>query len=145
MRFGGLQALTAFDLTMRPRELVGLIGPNGAGKTTAFNAITGVYAPTEGEVRVAGERVNGMRPHRICVRGVARTFQNVRLFKGLTALDNVRIACHAGCTTGFLSAWWLTPRHFAEERRIAERAGELLEVLGLAHRRHELARNLPYG
>jgi branched-chain amino acid transport system ATP-binding protein len=145
MRFGGLQALTAFDLTMRPRELVGLIGPNGAGKTTAFNAITGVYAPTEGEVRVAGERVNGMRPHRICVRGVARTFQNVRLFKELTALDNVRIACHAGCPTGFLSAWGLTPRHFAEERRIAERAGDFLEVLGLAHRRHELARNLPYG
>jgi branched-chain amino acid transport system ATP-binding protein len=145
MRFGGLRALAAFDLEMRPGELVGLIGPNGAGKTTAFNAITGVYAPTEGDVLVAGERVNGMRPHRICVRGVARTFQNVRLFKELTALDNVRVACHAGCGTGFLAAWWLTPGHFAEEARITARAEEFLEVLGLSHRRHELARNLPYG
>ena len=145
MRFGGLRALTDFDLTMHPGELVGLIGPNGAGKTTAFNAITGVYAPTDGEVWVAGERVNGMRPHRICMRGVARTFQNVRLFKELTTLDNVRIACHAGCRTGFLAAWWLTPGHFAEEERIAARADEFLDVLGLSHRRHELARNLPYG
>jgi branched-chain amino acid transport system ATP-binding protein len=145
MRFGGLRALCDFDLALRPGELVGLIGPNGAGKTTAFNAITGVYAPTEGEVRVCGVRVNGMRPHRICVRGVARTFQNVRLFRELTALDNVRIACHAGSGTGFLAAWWLTPRHFAEEARITGRAEEFLEVMGLAHRRDELARNLPYG
>ncbi len=81
MRFGGLKALSEFDLVMQPGELVGLIGPNGAGKTTAFNAITGVYTPSEGEVRVGGERVNGQRPHQICARGVARTFQNIRLFK----------------------------------------------------------------
>ena len=145
MRFGGLRALADFDLSMLPGELVGLIGPNGAGKTTAFNAITGVYAPTEGDVLVAGERVNGMRPHRICVRGVSRTFQNVRLFRELTALDNVRIACHAGSHTGFLAAWWLTPGHFAEEGRITRRAEEFLEVLSLSHRRDELSRNLPYG
>jgi branched-chain amino acid transport system ATP-binding protein len=145
MRFGGLRALSAFDLALRPGELVGLIGPNGAGKTTAFNAITGVYAPTEGEVLVAGERVNGLRPHRICARGVARTFQNIRLFKDLTALDNVRIACHAGAKSGFLDALFLTPHHRREEARILARAEEFLTVMGLADRRDELSRNLPYG
>ncbi|HYG69645.1 MAG TPA: ABC transporter ATP-binding protein, partial [Anaeromyxobacteraceae bacterium] len=145
MRFGGLKALSAFTLTLEPGELVGLIGPNGAGKTTAFNAITGVYAPTEGEVRVAGARVNGQKPHEICARGVARTFQNIRLFRELTALDNVRIACHAGARSGVLDAVFLTPRHRSEEARILARAEEYLEVMGLAHRRDEVARNLPYG
>ena len=145
MRFGGLRALADFDLAMQSGELVGLIGPNGAGKTTAFNAITGVYAPTGGDVLVCGERVNGMRPHEICVRGVARTFQNVRLFRDLSALDNVRIACHAGSSSGFTSAWLLTPKHEREEARIRQRAEEFLRVMGLAHRVGELARNLPYG
>ncbi len=145
MRFGGLNALAAFDLTMRPGELVGLIGPNGAGKTTAFNAITGVYAPTEGEVRVAGERVNGKKPHEICALGVARTFQNVRLFRELTALDNVRIACHAKAKSGFFDALFLTPRHASEEARIVARAEEYLDVMGLSHRRDEIAKGLPYG
>jgi branched-chain amino acid transport system ATP-binding protein len=145
MRFGGLTALSGFDLSLRPGELVGLIGPNGAGKTTAFNALTGVYAPTEGEVEVGGRRVNGRRPHQICGLGVARTFQNVRLFKELSAFDNVRIACHAGSRSGFTSAWLLTPTHDAEEARIRERADEFLAVMELSHRRAELARNLPYG
>jgi branched-chain amino acid transport system ATP-binding protein len=145
MRFGGLKALSGFSLVMRPRELVGLIGPNGAGKTTAFNAITGVYRPTEGDVRIAGERVNGRRPHEICARGVARTFQNIRLFKELTALDNVRIACHAQATSGFFDALLLTRRHRSEEARIVARAEGYLEVMGLAQRRDEIAKGLPYG
>lgn len=145
VRFGGLKALSTFNLVMRPRELVGLIGPNGAGKTTAFNAVTGVYPPSEGEVRVAGERVNGRRPHEICARGVARTFQNIRLFKELTALDNVRIACHAQATSGFFDALFLTGRHRSEEARIVARAEEYLEVMGLADRRDEIAKGLPYG
>jgi branched-chain amino acid transport system ATP-binding protein len=145
MRFGGLRALAEFNLTMLPGELVGLIGPNGAGKTTAFNAITGVYTPTEGEVQVAGERVNGLRPHQICARGVSRTFQNIRLFKELTALDNVRVACHAGAKSGFFDALFLTRHHRSEEARILQRAEEYLAVMGLAHRRDETARNLPYG
>ncbi len=145
MRFGGLRALSEFDLTMRSGELVGLIGPNGAGKTTAFNALTGVYVPTEGEVRVAGQRVNGLRPHQICIRGVARTFQNIRLFKELSALDNVRIACHAGAESGFFDALLLTGHHRREEQRILERAEAYLEVMGLSARRDEVARNLPYG
>jgi branched-chain amino acid transport system ATP-binding protein len=145
MRFGGLKALSEFTLAMQPGELVGLIGPNGAGKTTAFNAITGVYQPTEGEVRVAGAVVNGKRPHEICTLGVARTFQNIRLFKELTALDNVRIACHARARSGFFHALFLTGRHRSEERRIVARAEEYLAVMGLAHRAAEIAKGLPYG
>ena len=145
MRFGGLKALSEFTLTMQPGELVGLIGPNGAGKTTAFNAITGVYVPTEGEVKVAGARVNDEKPHQICARGVARTFQNIRLFKQLTALDNVCIACYAGAESGFFDALFLTGHHRSEEARILARAEEYLEVMGLSHRRDEVSRNLPYG
>ena len=145
MQFGGLKALADFDLTLQPRELVGMIGPNGAGKTTAFNAITGVYVPTEGEVQVAGQRVNGLRPHQICIRGVARTFQNIRLFRELSALDNVRVACHAGAESGFLDALFLSGHHRREERRILERAEGYLEVMGLSTRRDETARSLPYG
>jgi branched-chain amino acid transport system ATP-binding protein len=145
MRFGGLKALADFNLVMRPGELVGLIGPNGAGKTTAFNAITGVYQPSEGEVKVGGVRVNGRRPHQICARGVARTFQNIRLFRELTALDNVRVACHARAESGFFDALFLTGRHLREEARILARAEEYLEVMGLGSRRDEVSRNLPYG
>ncbi|HET8734427.1 MAG TPA: ABC transporter ATP-binding protein, partial [Anaeromyxobacteraceae bacterium] len=145
MRFGGLRALSDFNLTMEAGELVGLIGPNGAGKTTAFNAITGVYTPTEGEVRVCGELVNAERPHQICARGVARTFQNIRLFRQLTALDNVRIACHSKAHSGFFHALFLTGHHGREEARILARAEEYLEVMGLGHRRDEISKNLPYG
>ena len=145
MRFGGLKALADFDLVLRPGELVGLIGPNGAGKTTAFNAISGVYAPTDGDVKVGGVRVNGMRPHAICGLGVARTFQNIRLFKELTALDNVRIACHAGAKAGFFDALFLSSRHRGEEARILARAREYLGVMGLLHRAGEVAKSLPYG
>ncbi len=145
MRFGGLKALADFSLVLRPGELVGLIGPNGAGKTTAFNAMSGVYSPTEGEVRVGGALVNGKRPHAICGLGLARTFQNIRLFRELTALDNVRIACHAGTKAGFFDALLLTSRHGREEARILARAEEYLAVMGLSHRRDEVAKGLPYG
>ena len=93
IEFGGLRALHGFDLELRQGDLKGLIGPNGAGKTTAFNLLTGVYEPTRGEIRVCGERVNGRKPHEINRLGLARTFQNIRLFRALTALDNVRVAC----------------------------------------------------
>ena len=145
MQFGGLRALAEFDLAMCPGELVGLIGPNGAGKTTAFNAITGVYPPTSGDVLVAGERVNGKKPHQICVRGVARTFQNIRLFKELTALDNVRVACHAGNKAGFTAALFRTARFIEDEEAITARAEKYLEVMGLSGRRDWIAKNLPYG
>ena len=145
MQFGGLKALAEFDLTLLPRELVGLIGPNGAGKTTAFNAITGVYPPSSGDVILNGERVNGRRPHQICIAGIARTFQNIRLFKQLTALDNVRVACHHGRKAGFTASFLRTAGFMADEARITERAETFLEVMGLKDKRDALARNLPYG
>ena len=145
MRFGGLKALSDLNLVMKPRELVGLIGPNGAGKTTAFNAITGVYPPSEGDVFIAGERVNGLRPHQICARGVARTFQNIRLFKEMTALDNVKVGLHHGAAHTIARSLLLTLHHRREERRIDGEAQELLRVMGLEHRRYEQAKNLPYG
>ncbi len=145
MQFGGLKALADFDLTLESGELVGMIGPNGAGKTTAFNAITGVYPPTAGDVVLAGERVNGQRPHQICRKGIARTFQNIRLFKQLTALDNVRVACHHGSKAGFTASFLRTGHFLEDEASISKRAEDFLAVMGLAHRRDELARSLPYG
>jgi branched-chain amino acid transport system ATP-binding protein len=145
MQFGGLKALADFDLKLYPRELVGMIGPNGAGKTTAFNAITGVYPPTSGDVILSGERVNGRRPHQICKAGIARTFQNIRLFKELTALDNVRVACHHGHSAGFAAAFLQTGSFLADEGRITKRAEEFLAVMDLSHRRDAIAKSLPYG
>ncbi|WPB78435.1 ABC transporter ATP-binding protein [Archangium violaceum] len=164
IQFGGLKALSDFNLAVHKGDLQGLIGPNGAGKTTAFNVLTGVYQPTQGEVRVSGLRVNGRLPHQINHLGLARTFQNIRLFRALTALDNVKVACrgqaalHAegvGPGAKFRGAlrnyrdWWralmLTPGFLAEERELTQQAEHLLEVMGLSHRRDEEARNLPYG
>lgn len=145
MVFGGLRALSDFSIEIRSGDLQGLIGPNGAGKTTAFNALTGVYMPTAGEVRVKGERVNGRRPHQICARGLARTFQNIRLFKELTALDNVRIACHHSAKAAWLQAVLRTGKFVREEKAITERAEHFLEVMGLASKKREQAKNLPYG
>lgn len=143
--FGGLKALTEFELSLQPRELVGLIGPNGAGKTTAFNVLTGVYHPTAGEVTVQGAVVSGQRPHKIASRGIARTFQNIRLFKELTVLDNVRIACHHTSKATWAQSVLRTPTFLAEESAIQLRAQQMLDVMELGHRRNELARNLPYG
>ncbi|MBI4057641.1 MAG: ABC transporter ATP-binding protein [Elusimicrobia bacterium] len=145
MQFGGLKAVSHFNLVMRPNELVGMIGPNGAGKTTVFNMITGVYTPTSGEIFLDGKPIHGLKPHRICHQGIARTFQNIRLFKELTALDNVRIACHTHSSSQWWQALLLTSGHFAEETRITRHAEEFLNVLGLSHRRDHLAKNLPYG
>jgi branched-chain amino acid transport system ATP-binding protein len=145
MQFGGLKALVDFDLSLDAGELVGLIGPNGAGKTTAFNAITGVYAPTQGDVLVDGQRVNGHRPFEICSRGIARTFQNTRLFKELTALDNVRIACHHGRRAGLAASLLRTKSFLEDEAQMTKRAEDFLAVMGLSHHRDSPARGLPYG
>ncbi|RKH04100.1 ABC transporter ATP-binding protein [Corallococcus sp. CA047B] len=164
IRFGGLKALTDFNLSVRQGDLLGLIGPNGAGKSTAFNVLTGVYQPTEGEVRVAGQKVNGWVPHQINHLGLARTFQNIRLFRALTALDNVKVACRAqgalhpvklgqaakvGTALRNYRDWWrallLTPGFQREERELTRQAEHLLDVMGLSHRRDEEAKNLPYG
>ena len=145
IRFGGLTAVSDFSLQVRPRELIALIGPNGAGKTTVFNLLTGVYPPSEGRILVAGRDTRGLSPHAIAHLGVARTFQNIRLFRELSAFDNVRIACHHLTRESMVAAVRHGELSRVEEDWIAERSDELLAVMGLGSRRDELAKNLPYG
>jgi branched-chain amino acid transport system ATP-binding protein len=143
--FGGLKAVCDLDLVLPRRILAGLIGPNGAGKTTVFNLITGVYAPSAGTIELEAEAIQGRLPSTIARHGVARTFQNPRLFADLTCLDNVRVACHLHAGATFVDSVFRTPRSEREEGEIAERSEALLESFGLARYRSEKARNLPYG
>jgi branched-chain amino acid transport system ATP-binding protein len=145
MQFGGLIAVN--NLTMRAayQEIVALIGPNGAGKTTAFNMITGVYRPTGGYISLNRENITGMRPDRIASRGMARTFQNIRLFKAMSVLDNVVTAQHLRLKSGWLGASMRLPRYNAENRLMYERAEELLAYMGLWEARGEISSSLPYG
>ncbi|HTW90602.1 MAG TPA: ABC transporter ATP-binding protein [bacterium] len=143
--FGGLVAVHDFTMSIADHELVGLIGPNGAGKTTVFNLITGNYVPTGGAIRFNGIDIAGMQPFRIYQRGIARTFQNIRLFRELSVLDNVRVAYHHRGGAGLVSTILRGPGFKREERQVTERSVELLSILGLEGRRDELARNLPYG
>jgi branched-chain amino acid transport system permease protein len=145
IRFGGLTAVCDFSLSVRPRELVALIGPNGAGKTTVFNMLTGVYPPSSGQIIIMGRDTRGLAPHDIAHLGVARTFQNIRLFRELSAFDNVRIACHHLTRESMAAAVRHGSLSEQEEAWIAQRSEELLEVMGLSQRRDELAKNLPYG
>ena len=144
-RFGGLVAVREVDLKVGPGQIIGLIGPNGAGKTTFFNCITGMFAPSEGEILFEGQRVNGLPPDRITKLGIARTFQNLRLFANMTARENVLVGRHCRTREGVISSVLRGPRFRREERESFERAAELLEFVGLAGKGDELARNLPYG
>jgi len=143
--FGGLRALVDFDLTLEKGELVGLIGPNGAGKTTVFNVITGVFPPTHGDVVLEGRVLNAYKPYQITQMGIARTFQNIRLFKEMTVLENVMAVMHPRCGYGLLDAFLRTPRFVRQERAMQEEAEGLLERMNLADRRNEKAGSLPYG
>jgi branched-chain amino acid transport system ATP-binding protein len=145
MRFGGLTAVSSLDLRIDEGEILGLIGPNGAGKTTVFNMVTGVYTPTSGDISLDGTRLNGMRPHRVTRAGVARTFQNIRLFDNMTALDNVIVATHAQHRSSVVGAVLGLPRFRSEERESRQRAQELLELVGIAERAGVAARHLSYG
>jgi branched-chain amino acid transport system ATP-binding protein len=145
LSFGGLKAVDRFSLALPERGLCGLIGPNGAGKTTVFNLLTGVYRPDGGEIRLHGERIDGMKPSVIAGAGLARTFQNIRLFGSLSVLDNVRTAAGVRAKSGLFRSLLRTPLYLAEEEAIVERSLELLEMLGIAHRAGEQARSLPYG
>jgi len=145
MRFGGLTAVDSLMLQVHEGEILGLIGPNGAGKTTVFNMITGVYTPTEGNISFDGKRLNGMRPHKVTRVGLARTFQNIRLFDNMTALDNVIVATHARHRSSVAGAIFGLPRFRAEEREGQQRAQELLEFVGIARRAGMSARFLSYG
>ena len=144
-RFGGLVAVREVDLTVGAGQIVGLIGPNGAGKTTFFNCITGLFAPSEGDVLFEGKRINGLPPDRITKLGIARTFQNLRLFANMTARENVLVGRHCRTREGVLSSVIRGPRFRREERESFQRAAELLEFVGLTGKGDELARNLPYG
>jgi branched-chain amino acid transport system ATP-binding protein len=143
--FGGLKAVSGLDLALPPGMLAGLIGPNGAGKTTVFNLVTGVYAPSEGTIRFRGAPVEGKLPSTIARSGVARTFQNPRLFAELSCLDNVRVACHLHAGATFADSVFRTPRSSREEEKILERSESLLASFGLERYREECAKNLPYG
>ena len=145
LAFGGLKAVSSFSLSLERGALEGLIGPNGAGKTTIFNLLTGVYRPQAGSIQLEGRDMVGLKPFQIAAAGMARTFQNIRLFGDLSVLDNVRIACHLRTTRWMAAAILRTPGHLGEERAILERSRELLAVFGLESRAREQARNLPYG
>jgi len=143
--FGGLRAVSDFSLSVSPGELVGLIGPNGAGKTTVFNLVTGVYRPERGSILFDGTEIAGMAPNRIVSRGIARTFQNIRLFGELSVLDNVRVAFYAQARYNPLEALFHAGRYGGEEERIVRRALSLLDAFGLAETASEPAKSLPYG
>ena len=143
MRFGGVTAVNRLDMRVREGSIVGLIGPNGAGKTTVFNIISGFYTPTEGDVLFQGNSIIDRTPHEVCKTGIARTFQNIRLFGPATALENVMVGGHVRQK----NQWWMPPffLHVAEERRMRTAFMELLERMGLADVAHMPASSLPYG
>lgn len=145
IQFGGLIAVNNLSLYADYKEIVALIGPNGAGKTTAFNMITGVYRPTHGHIALAQENITGMRPDKIAQRGLARTFQNIRLFKSLSVLENVVIAQHLRLKSGWFSATLRAPRYIKENKRMYETAEELLSYMGLLGVKDEVSSSLPYG
>ena len=144
-RFGGLQALSDVGLTIERGQVYGLIGPNGAGKTTFFNVITGLYTPDSGSFELAGKPYKPSAVHEVARAGIARTFQNIRLFHNMTALENVLVGADAHHSTGMGTALLRLPRHRAEEKEGMDRGYELLKFMGLEKRADELARNLPYG
>ena len=145
IRFGGLTAVSELDLQIGAHELVGLIGPNGAGKTTVFNLITGVYQPTGGEIIFDGQSLVGRKPHQIARRGIARTFQNIRLFDSMSVFDNVRTAARLHCPRGVRNALWRGRAFRAGEKEIADEVMELLEIFQLGKFRDSFAKSLSYG
>jgi branched-chain amino acid transport system ATP-binding protein len=145
IRFGGLTAVSALDLSIGPNEMVGLIGPNGAGKTTAFNMITGVYQPTEGGISFLGHPTTGLKPHQLTKLGIARTFQNIRLFSSLSVFDNVRVATQLHRRHGIINALWRGKDFRDSEAEVEATVMDLLAIFKLEALREEMATSLPYG
>ncbi len=145
IRFGGLVAVNTLDMAVHEGEIYGLIGPNGAGKTTIFNLLTGVYEPTDGEIYFEGKRIDGLRPHQIARRGVSRTFQNIRLFPGMSVLENVMTACHIHARQTLADAVFRTPRFSRDEKEQRDFCLELLKIFDLERFQNEGGTSLPYG
>ncbi len=145
MQFGGIKAVSQFDFEIQKGSISALIGPNGAGKTTVFNMLTGVYEPTTGQVQFMGDTVNGLKPYQIAAKGIARTFQNIRLFKNLSVLDNVRIGCDIANPHGLVSSMFQGTSFWQTESQTEKQALSLLKIFDLDSRAGDLAKNLPYG
>ena len=145
IQFGGLKAVDNLNMSVKKGQLYGLIGPNGAGKTTVFNMLTGVYKPTSGTITLDGENITGKAPAEINKHGIARTFQNIRLFKNMSVLDNVKVGLHNAQKYTFIEGVLRLPRYFKEEKAMDEKATELLKVFELDGEKEQLASNLPYG
>lgn len=145
IQFGGLKAVSNVNLIIKENELVGLIGPNGAGKTTIFNLLTGVYTPTEGEIRLNGHSITGKKPNEIVLLGSSRTFQNIRLFRNMTVEDNIKIAYNQNMSYGLLASVLNTKKYREEEQKAKEVALDLLDVFDMRMYADTLAKNLPYG
>ena len=143
--FGGLRAVDELSMKIEKGGLVGLIGPNGAGKTTAFNMLTGVYRPTDGGIRLDGQNLIGKKPHEICKMGVARTFQNIRLFKELSVIDNIKVGLHESMKYNLASSLIRLPNYWKEEKKCTDRALELLDIFHMADLANVQAGSLPYG
>lgn len=143
--FGGLRAVSNLSMHIDEHELIGLIGPNGAGKTTAFNLITGVYVPTEGDITFNGVRINGKKSYQVTQLGMARTFQNIRLFSELPVIDNVKIPYHMHIGYNLPEAIFRTRKYVQEENEVTKKAMELLTIFHLEDHAYDLAKNLPYG
>lgn len=143
--FGGLRAVNNYVLHVEPGQIRGLIGPNGAGKTTIFNLITGIYKPTEGDIYLEDERITGLEPHRIAAMGIGRTFQNLQLWRHMTVLEHVKMACYSKITYGLFGAFFGTPKRRREEEKIEAKAHDLLKVVGVDHIADQVVINLPYG
>ena len=145
INFGGLQALEDVHFCINEGEIIGLIGPNGAGKTTVFNLLTNVYVPTQGVIELDGDSIIGKKTYQITQNGIARTFQNIRLFKEISVIDNVKIAMNSDMKYTVLAGILRLPSYRREEKEISKRAHELLKVFGIDENAHDMAKNLPYG
>lgn len=145
IQFGGLKAVQKVNMYLNKGELIGLIGPNGAGKTTTFNMLTGVYQPTEGTITFNGKKLNGLKPYQVTKLGISRTFQNIRLFKDLSVLDNVKVANHNKANHSIVASIFRLPSHFAGEAKMEQDSIAFLKIFGLDIYKDELAKNLPYG
>ncbi|MEW6082001.1 MAG: ABC transporter ATP-binding protein [Bacillota bacterium] len=143
--FGGLRAVHNYSLRVEPGQIKGLIGPNGAGKTTIFNLITGIYRPTQGAISFLDASIVGLEPHRIASLGICRTFQNMRLWRHMSVLDHVRMACYSRLTYGLKGAFFGTPHRYREEAAIEQKSRHLLEMLGVARFADQIITALPYG